>query len=168
MVQRMATIYLGLGSNLGDREENVQEALKRLVGRDLRLLRVSSLYETSPVGDTPEPVPDYLNCVTEFETDLSPRALLEFVKSVEHACGRVSSFRWGPRSIDIDILLYERVTLDSPELTIPHPRLEERKFALVPLHELSPDLRLPSGIRIDEALNRDNVREQKVHRMGSK
>src|SRR5439155_16936565 len=127
---------LGLGSNLGDRSLNLRIALERLAGPSLQILRSSSLYETAPVGITPEPVPDYLNLVVEVETKLSPTGLLEHTKRIEQAGGRVSSFRWGPRSIDIDILLCEGVTMDSAELTIPHPRLSERRFVLLPLAEL--------------------------------
>jgi 2-amino-4-hydroxy-6-hydroxymethyldihydropteridine diphosphokinase len=163
----MPTVYLGLGSNLGDRAANLREALARLeeTGR-VRITSVSRIYETVPVGDTPEPVPDYLNCVARAETDLSPPALLDWVQTVERAGGRVPTFRWGPRTIDIDLLLYDEVTLDSERLVLPHPRLFERAFALVPLAELAPDLAFPDGTRLGDRLQDEKVMGQELRVWG--
>src|SRR5438552_18710234 len=107
----MAKVYLGLGSNLGDRALNLRIALERLAGPSLQILRSSSLYETAPVGLTPEPVPDYLNLVVEVETKLSPAELLEHTQRIEQAGGRVSSFLWGPRRIESHILFFEGAAL---------------------------------------------------------
>ena len=161
----MSNAYLGLGSNLGDRAGYIESAHKLLDAGSVRILRVSSLYETNPVGVTPESVPDYLNCAAEVETSLSAEALLQYVKQVERDIGRVESYRWGPRAIDIDILLYDDVTVDSEELTIPHPRLHERRFALIPLVELNPDLALPDGRRIRDLTKSTVLQDQAVRKL---
>lgn len=140
----MARAYLGLGSNLGDRRENLRQAvdqLARVPGIVVR--RRSSLYENPPVGY--EAQPDFLNAVVEVETSLSPWALLEVLQAIETDLGRVRTLRWGPRTVDLDLLLYEGVRLDEERLTLPHPRLGERAFVLVPLAELAPDWPLPDG-----------------------
>ncbi len=136
----MPTVYLGLGTNLGDRESNLREALRRLAEL-VRIEAVSSVYESEPVGFRAQP--DFWNLVVRVHTELGPRALLVAIQEIERAMGRRPSFRNAPRVIDIDILLYDDVQLDLPELTIPHPRMLERAFVLVPLAELAPDLELP-------------------------
>jgi len=139
----MKKIYLSLGSNLGDRELMLQSALDRLNAADLRILRVSSVYETEPIGFKEQPL--FLNLVAEGETDLFPLMLLGRIQKVELLLGRKRSGPPnGPRSIDIDILLYGRATVHSARLDIPHPRLHERRFVLGPLVELAPDLRHPT------------------------
>lgn len=148
----MATTYLSLGSNLGDREANIKSALKML-GQEARILKVSSLYETEPVGYKDQPW--FLNLVCSLETDLSPQALLELAKTIEKNLGRKPTHRFGPRPIDIDILFYDDLILDSPDLVIPHPRLIERAFVLVPLKEITTNLVHPlSGLTIEELLER--------------
>jgi 2-amino-4-hydroxy-6-hydroxymethyldihydropteridine diphosphokinase len=138
--------YLGLGSNLGDRLANLQHAVHRL-GRaeGVRVLRSSRVYETDPVGP---PQPDYLNAVVEVETDLSARELLRTCLGVEVELGRVRDERWGPRTIDIDVLSYGDERVDEPDLVVPHPRMHERAFVLVPLAELDADPPLPGGRRL--------------------
>ena len=152
------TVYLGLGSNLGQREENLAEAI-RLLGAggpptiagpakggprdessldDIEIMRVSSAYETSPWGYKDQP--NFLNCVLEAHTKLPPHKLLERVKAIEQSVGRQPSVRFGPRNIDVDILLYSDDIIDCPDLQIPHPRLHQRAFALIPLAELHPEL----------------------------
>ena len=133
----MGRVYLGLGSNLGEREQNLATALARLQER-LRLVAVSALYETAPWGITEQP--PFLNAAVAAETDLSPSDLLAFVKGVEREMGRQPSGLWGPRLIDIDILLYGDLVLQTPGLAIPHPNLAERPFVLVPLAEIAPDV----------------------------
>ena len=133
----MATAYLSLGSNLGHREANIASALKML-GQEAWILKVSSLYETEPVGYKDQPW--FLNCVCSVETDLSPQALLKFVKAIERKLGRREDIRFGPRLIDIDILFYNSLILEAPDLIIPHPRLVERAFVLLPLREIAPEL----------------------------
>lgn len=140
--------FLGLGSNLGDRLANLQEAVDRLDGTEgVVVLRISRVYETAPVGP---PQPDYLNAVVEVETTLGARALLEAGLGIEAAMGRVRAARWGPRTIDVDLLGYGREHFDEPGLTVPHPRMHERAFVLVPLLELESDPALPEGRRIAE------------------
>ncbi len=139
----MKTAYLGLGSNLGDRESLLRSALERLAADDLVITAVSSVYETAPVGWIDQP--DFLNLAAAIATALSPRALLERCLAVEAALGRVRAERWGPRTIDIDVLWYEGVVLQEPALTLPHPRLTERAFALLPLAEVAPALSLGRG-----------------------
>jgi 2-amino-4-hydroxy-6-hydroxymethyldihydropteridine diphosphokinase len=136
----VASVYLGLGGNLGDRRANLRAALAAL-RPDARLAAVSSLYETEPVGYREQP--EFLNAVARVETTLGPRALLERLKEIERGLGRRERFRNAPRPVDLDILFYDDLTLDEPDLIIPHPRLAERAFTLVPLVELAPDLRHP-------------------------
>jgi 2-amino-4-hydroxy-6-hydroxymethyldihydropteridine diphosphokinase len=135
-------VYLGLGSNVGDSEALLQSALDGLNGPDLRLLRVSSLYETEPIGLREQRW--FLNLAAEFETKLFPKQLLHRIQRVEKDLGRRrTAVRNGPRTIDIDILLYGNFVITTDELEIPHPRYRERRFALAPLAELNPDLRDP-------------------------
>ena len=141
MASLAATVYLSLGANLGDRLANLRLALTRLQTL-ARLEEVSSLYETEPQGVSDQPL--FLNAVCRVSTGLEPQALLRFLKNVERETGRQpGGERWGPRPIDLDILLYDDRVLDAPELTVPHPRLAERAFVLVPLCELAPELRHP-------------------------
>lgn len=158
----MLTAYLSLGSNLGEREHNLREAIERLKTKGARVEAVSRVYETAPIGDTQEPVPHYLNCVVRLATSLPPNALLQHTQSVERAGGRVPSFHWGPRSIDIDILLYDGVTIETDSLTIPHPRLVERAFVLRPLADVAPDLVLPDGQALRDLLAKPLVQEQNI------
>jgi 2-amino-4-hydroxy-6-hydroxymethyldihydropteridine diphosphokinase len=154
------TAYLGLGSNLGDRAENLQRALELLgrtgdLARDrsgvevaqvrngIEVAQVSPVYETDPVGYLDQP--PFLNLVAEIRTNLAPVPLLQACLRAERDLGRVRTVRWGPRSIDIDILLYGALTLREPDLEIPHPRLWERAFVLIPLLDLRPDLPGPDG-----------------------
>lgn len=146
----MTTAYVGLGSNLGDRKANLEGAVERL--RGLGRVRVSEIRETDPVGVIDQP--RFLNAVAEFETDLGARALLERLLEIERELGRNRSAeqRWGPRTIDLDLLLYGDEQVDKPGLILPHPRLAERLFVLEPLHELAPGLVLPDGRPIRDLL----------------
>ncbi len=137
----MPTVYLGLGSNLGDRAANLRAALQRLEAAGVRVLALSPFYETEPVGYRDQP--DFLNAACRAETDLSPHDLLHAIKAIEAAMGRRPSFRNAPRPIDVDILFYDDLVLDTPDLMIPHPRLAERAFVLVPLADIAPELRHP-------------------------
>lgn len=138
------TAYLGLGSNLGDRAGNLRQALVQLQqAGGIRVTRVSPTYETDPVGYLDQPA--FLNLVAEVQTTLTPRDLLEACLQVERRLGRVRTLRWGPRTIDIDILFYGELALSEPDLEIPHPRLWERGFVLIPLLDLLPDLEAPGG-----------------------
>lgn len=131
----MARAFLGLGSNLGDRERYLREAVETLPG----VVQVSPLYETDPVGG-PGGQDPYLNVVVEISTDLSPRALLGVCHRLESAAQRVRTGRWGPRTLDVDILLYDDVRVDDPDLTIPHPRMWQRRFVVAPLRDIAPEL----------------------------
>jgi 2-amino-4-hydroxy-6-hydroxymethyldihydropteridine diphosphokinase len=144
--------FLGLGSNVGDRARCLRDAITTL-GSSVR--GVSDVYETEPVGG-PEQGP-YLNVVVELETDMAPRELLGLCHRLEGAAGRVRSVRWGPRTLDVDVLWVEGVELDGPDLEIPHPRMWRRRFVLAPLAELAPDL------VDDDALEHA---EGQVHRLG--
>jgi 2-amino-4-hydroxy-6-hydroxymethyldihydropteridine diphosphokinase len=140
---------VGLGSNLGDRLANLQRAVELLAARPgLRVERSSRVYETEPVGGPPQP--EYLNAVVEVQTTLSPHDLLAACMDVEQRMGRVRAERWGPRIIDIDVLTYDEKEVDEPDLVVPHPRMHERAFVLVPLLELDPDPLLPGRGRISE------------------
>ncbi len=134
------TTYLSLGTNQGDRAANLQAALDALTPQ-VTLLAVSPIYQTPPWGVTDQP--DFLNLAVQAETALSPLDLLKYLKQIEAQVGRTASYRWGPREIDIDILLYDDLIQESETLTIPHPRLHERAFALLPLADLNPDLNHP-------------------------
>ena len=139
----MKTIYLSLGSNVGDREQMLQSALDRLHAPDLRIVRVSSVYETEPVDFKEQR--HFLNLVAEAETDLFPLLLLARIQKVELQLGRKRAGPpKGPRTIDIDILLFGRFTIQSARLEVPHPRMHERRFVLAPMIELAPDLRHPT------------------------
>jgi 2-amino-4-hydroxy-6-hydroxymethyldihydropteridine diphosphokinase len=135
--------YVGLGANLGDREATIRRAVELLrADSDVRVTAVSSLRETEPWGLVDQP--RFLNGVAVVETELAPRELLERLLGVERALGRSRDGpRFGPRTIDLDLLLYDGVRLDEPGLTLPHPRLHERRFVLEPLAELDPGLEIP-------------------------
>jgi 2-amino-4-hydroxy-6-hydroxymethyldihydropteridine diphosphokinase len=143
--------YIGLGSNLGDREMALRQALAGL--EELGAVRVSSVRETEPVGITDQP--RFLNAVAELNTELAARDLLDRLLELERTIGRnrTKETRWGPRTIDLDLLLYGDDVIAEPGLTVPHPRLAEREFVLEPLYELAPDLVLPDGRRIEDLLS---------------
>ena len=135
------TVYLSLGSNLGRREDNLRRAIG-LLRRYVRPQRASSVYETAPWGFTQQP--EFLNCVLEVTTHLVPHMILSSVKSLESEMGRYPGARYGPRLIDVDILFFGDQTLEYPDLQIPHPRLHQRAFVLVPLADLAPGLSHPT------------------------
>jgi 2-amino-4-hydroxy-6-hydroxymethyldihydropteridine diphosphokinase len=137
----VTTVYLGLGANLGNREANLRMALGAMT-RMVRVTAVSALYETDPVGSTPQP--PFYNAAAAIEAGLDPLPLLRFLQSIEEEVGRrPGAGHQGPRPIDIDILLYGDVSLDDPQLSLPHPRLAERAFVLVPLSEIAPGVTHP-------------------------
>lgn len=135
-------IYLALGSNIGDREANLRQAIALLPDAGVNVRRVSSFYETEPVDYLDQPW--FLNCVLEAETELAPLQLLEALQSIEREMHSQKAFAKGPRKIDLDILLYGDAVLDTPELKVPHPRIAERRFVLVPLAEIAPNVAHPA------------------------
>ncbi len=135
-------IYLSLGSNLGDRAANLERAIEALPEIAVRVLRRSSIYETEPVDLIAQPW--FLNCAVEAETSLEPRQLLEALQTIEHQLGSKKLVPRGPRIIDLDVLFYSAEVIHEAGIEIPHPRMAERKFVLVPLAELAPELRHPA------------------------
>ena len=135
----MATIYLGLGSNLGDRHKNITSAVERLNQNGITIKKLSTIIETDPVGG-PKDQGKFLNAVAKAETNLSPENLRSTLKTIEQALGRVKTAKNGPRTIDLDILLYDMDVINTSELIIPHPRMLNRDFVMIPLKEIAPDL----------------------------
>ena len=145
--------YLGLGSNVGDRESHLHGAIQDLSRDDVQVEAVSSLYETEPVGDFLDQ-PDFLNAAVRIRTSLEAEQLLDVCKAIEAEHGRaLGGPRHGPRPIDIDLLLLGEIELNTDRLTLPHPEVTARRFVLVPLLELDPELRLPDGTELQAALD---------------
>jgi 2-amino-4-hydroxy-6-hydroxymethyldihydropteridine diphosphokinase len=143
----VTSAYLGLGSNLGDRLANLQRAVELLSAEpDIQVVASSRVWESDPVGGPPQP--NYLNAVVQVEVDRDAHGLLAAAQRVERALGRERRVRWGPRTIDVDVLIVDQEQSDDPELTLPHPRMLERAFVLLPLLELDPDPVLPDGRRV--------------------
>ena len=159
----MAVAYIGLGSNLGDRTQHLKRACEVLQHHPaITVQAVSSLYHTAPVGVTDQDW--FLNAVACLDTTLSPRSLLNITQGTERRLGRTPMFHWGPRVVDIDILLYDSLQVHTPFLTIPHAALKDRLFVIAPLYELAPDFQLPTGPLIRDllAVLTDQDRVQKV------
>jgi 2-amino-4-hydroxy-6-hydroxymethyldihydropteridine diphosphokinase len=157
----MVIAYIGLGSNLGDRKQNLTRALE-LLSKHMKIEQISSIYETEPVGYEQQPL--FLNAVCRISTKLNPEKLLRLVKKIEAKLGRTPSFTNAPRPIDIDILLYGDEVFSHQDLTIPHPRLAERAFVLVPLAEIAPDLAHPVSRKIFRELLDDLGNVTGVHK----
>jgi 2-amino-4-hydroxy-6-hydroxymethyldihydropteridine diphosphokinase len=157
----LKTVYIGLGSNLGDRAENLRKARERIEASGVRIRRGSSLYETEPREMLDQPW--FLNQAIEAETTLFPRQLLARLLRIEREMGRVRATPKGPRIIDLDILLFGNAVVHAAGLEIPHPRLSERRFVLEPLAELDPDLRPPRGRRTVQEMLAE-VMDQPVRR----
>jgi 2-amino-4-hydroxy-6-hydroxymethyldihydropteridine diphosphokinase len=144
--------YVGLGANLGPREQTLRRATELVdAANEVEVIAVSELRETEPVGVVDQP--QFLNGAVLVETTLSARALLDLLLEVERALGRVRAERWGPRLVDLDLLLYGDEIIDEHGLRVPHPRLHERRFALEPLAELDPQLEIPGRGRVSELLS---------------
>ena len=132
----MAIAYLGLGSNVGDRKDNLKQAINKISEvTGIEVTKISSRYETKPYGKTDQP--DFINMAIEIDTNLSPLDLLGTVLAIEHELGRVTTEVWGPRTIDIDILLYEDLELDLADLKVPHPEMHLRSFVIDPMDEIA-------------------------------
>ena len=158
----MKKIYLGLGSNVGDRRATLDRGLEALNAPDLRILRVSPIYETEPQGLREQEW--FLNLVAEAETSLFPRQLLQRIRRVEREFGRKRTVPNGPRTLDIDILFFARSIIQSADLQVPHPRYSERRFVLAPMADLAPDWRDPQSGRSMRVLL-DDLQGQKVRRV---
>ncbi len=150
----MTKVYAGLGSNLGNKRENIIRAIDRIDAyEEICVKEKSGFYDTSPVGGPQQP--DYVNCVIELETEIEPQTLLKEFKKIEVELGREPGVRWGPRVVDLDILLYGDRIVNDRNLKIPHERMHERAFVLEPLCEISPKIKHPvSGISISELLEK--------------
>lgn len=159
---KAVTAFIGIGSNMGDRELALRQAVEA-IGKwpGTQLLRASPVYETKPWGPTAQP--DYLNMVVEISTQLDPHRLLRHCKDLEKRLGReASGERWGPRPLDLDVLLYGNRRLATANLVVPHPRMWERAFVLRPLFDLAPDLRAPGGVLIGDLLASERIAAQRV------
>jgi 2-amino-4-hydroxy-6-hydroxymethyldihydropteridine diphosphokinase len=151
-VTAMTRAFIGLGSNVGDRLQYLRQAVRRLGEREgVQVIDVSSVYETEPVG--PADQPWFLNAVAAVDTSLSPTALLHHTQAIERGLDRVTVYRWGPRTIDLDILLYGDVQVRTVTLTIPHAELCHRAFVMIPLLELDPEIALPDGTVVSTPLS---------------
>ncbi len=151
-------VFLSLGTNVGDRADMLRQAVRALQSLG-QITAYSSIYETEPVGELNQPA--FLNAIVEIKTALEPLELLNAVKAVENALGRTPRQRWGPREIDIDIILHGGHLLATPALNLPHPEFRNRRFVLAPLAEIDPDLRDPSSdLRISDLLARPEVQGQ--------
>ena len=160
----MARAYLSLGSNTGDRLAHLRSAVRHLERHGIQIARASSVYETAPVG--PVKQAPFLNAVVEVSTTLPPVGLLAFILAVETALGRERLIRWGPRTVDMDLLLYEERRVDLPYLQIPHPRMHERRFVLVPLLEVEPDITIPGIGRARACLDALDPESQPAREVG--
>ena len=145
----MSQAVLALGANLGDPAAGLQTAVNALAGAG-EVVAVSSVYQTAPVGGPPQP--DYLNAVLLLDTTLPPQELLAFAHAVESGAGRERRERWGPRTLDVDVIVYDDLVSSDPSLTLPHPRAHERGFVLVPWAEIAPEAALPGHGRIAKLL----------------
>ena len=132
----MAVVYIGIGSNIGDRRMNCETAIARLGNEGVHVTKRSSMIETTPWGAADQP--DFINMAVEADTSLSPVGLLRLLKGIEAAMGRETAKRWGPRLIDLDILLYDDLVISTEELIVPHPHMHERDFVLIPMTEINP------------------------------
>jgi len=161
----MSLVFVALGANLTDPEtqlDNACKAISELASRPSNStknssLQVSPYYRSAPMGDVVQP--DYVNAVVGFNTTLEPIELLDALQKIENEQGRVRLERWGPRTLDLDILLYDNQTIDSPRLTIPHYGMKQRSFVLVPLADIAPQLLLPCGTKLEQLINAELTAE---------
>jgi len=146
----MANVYIGLGSNLENPEHQIKNAIKAIKAIESTvMLSISSLYYSRPMG--PQDQPDYMNAVAELSTSLAPIALLDALQKIENDAGRIrKDNQWGPRILDLDILLFDNKIINTERLIVPHYGLTKREFVLLPLHEIAPNLRLPSGESVEK------------------
>ncbi len=156
----MATIYLALGSNVGDSREHIEQAI-RLLGNQVNNIQRAPVYRAKAVGYTEQA--DFLNTAISGQTELNPEKLLEFIQTVEEEIGRIERFRWGPREIDIDIIFYDDLQQQGEALTLPHPEFRSRDFVLQPLKDLNPDLEDPvSGQTVSQLLEKIPKKDKSI------
>ena len=158
-------VFLSLGSNLGDREQNLRQALEELEKRRVEIVQISSIYETEPLEVLDQP--DFLNLVVEIRTAVSPRALLDACLETEQLMGRKRTRSKGPRTIDIDLLFYDSLIIHERGLDVPHPRLDQRNFVLTPLAEIAPEFRHPTSGLTAAALLARSPDRSRVKRAGA-
>ncbi|QKS69667.1 2-amino-4-hydroxy-6-hydroxymethyldihydropteridine diphosphokinase [Paenalkalicoccus suaedae] len=163
-MKKEITAYISIGSNIGDRAQELRSSIDYLNEHDcVRVTKESSIYETAPVGVTDQP--EFLNMVVEIHTSLRPLDLLAYTQSIEKRMGRERKEKWGPRTIDLDILLFSNENIELESLKVPHPRMNERGFVLIPLQEIAPGLRYPDGASIEadihELTDKEGVRKWK-------
>ncbi|QSX40108.1 2-amino-4-hydroxy-6-hydroxymethyldihydropteridine diphosphokinase [Shewanella cyperi] len=159
----MTRVYIALGANLAEPKQQLDRACAALSALAAPgSFRVSSYYASRPMGEVAQP--DYVNAVASLETELAPLALLDALQAIELDQGRERLLRWGPRTLDLDLLLYGDITMDSERLTLPHYGMKQRSFVLVPLHELTPDLVLPCGTSLGDLVNQ-GLRDE-LHQLG--
>lgn len=157
----MTRAFLGIGSNIGDTKKHIEDSINLLEEiTNIRIIKISSYYETEPIGYTEQDW--FLNIVVEIDTDLKPYELLQYCNEIEAILHRKRLIRWGPRTIDIDILLYDNFTSNDEKLIIPHPRMLERAFVMIPLQEIAPDLTI-DGKNIDEII--EELKTQKIRKI---
>ena len=158
----MKTSYIGLGSNLEQPIEQLKSALQLMAQLPASELQACSpFYRSRAIG--PGVQPDYINAVAQLDTLLEPKQLLGLLQDIEQQHGRLRMERWGPRTLDLDLLLFDQLTLDTPELQLPHPRMQQRDFVLVPLHDICPQLRLPNGAVVAELIATMDTSEMALH-----
>lgn len=162
----MTKAYISLGSNMGNKIDNLQRAILELQNQKIQVTKVSSVYRTAPMGYTDQDW--FLNAVVELEVDIEAPQLLRTLLAVENKLGRVRTIHWGPRVIDLDLLLYQDEVIKETEIEVPHPRLTERAFVLVPLLEINPDLKLPSGALLKDFLAKIDCENQEVTKISEK
>ena len=170
--KKMQTVYLGLGSSIGDRIQNLCDALQYIGTKsdDVKIVALSHCYESPHLGLEPsdeEKYPPHLNCALKIETSLSPEELLSFIQTAEDLGKRQRTQKWGPRTIDIDILLYENETRNTAKLTLPHPGLTQRAFVVFPLYDIAPNLRLPDGQLLADLVKNETVQSQSLENLST-
>lgn len=156
-------VFLGLGSNIGDRAANLKKAVKAIKDHGFKVVKISSVYESKPVDYLEQP--DFLNAVMEIKTSMGPHDVLEIIQTIELDLGRTRPLLKGPRTIDIDILLFDSVTLNDRDLTIPHPYMKDRMFVMMPLVEIDKYARFPDGESVRKVMSRLNFETDNIRKM---
>ena len=157
----MSIVYIALGSNLNMPIQQLKLAIQAMADLpDTEIKKVSSLYQSQPLG--PQDQPDYVNAVACLETELSPLALLDALQNIENGQGRIRLRRWGERTLDLDILLYDNQIIHNERLTVPHYDMKNREFVIVPLYEISPELILPDGVSLQQLVKRFSTHQMTI------